>query len=65
MHSMWIYLWHILALTAYEVLSPFSGWFIKYVAVYTIAILATLIINKILDLIEKKWSFFLFKYLRG
>ena len=65
MHSMWIYLWHILALTAYEVLSPSSAWFIKYVAVYTFAILTTLIINKILNLIEKKRPCFLFKYLRG
>lgn len=65
MHSMWIYLWHILALTAYSVLRLPEIWFLKFIIVYALALLAVFTTNVVLDLLEKKRTIRALKYLRG
>lgn len=69
-HSMWIYLWHILVLTIYDWLcNRFSflpsSWYIKFFMVYTGSIIITVVANKVLDTIEKIHRFTIIKYLRG
>lgn len=66
MHSMWIYLWHILVLYAdkYKVLRLPKVWYIKLFIVYGIAIMIVFVVNKCLDIIEREQRGF-FKYLRG
>ena len=64
-HSMWVYLWHILALSAYSILKLPAIWYIKLIVVYGLAILAVYVLNKILDYIEKKHEIGFLKYLRG
>ena len=64
-HSMWIYLWHILWLTVYDVLHLPSIWIIKLLVVYVGASLTVIIVNRILNLIERKWNQKIIKYLRG
>lgn len=65
MHSMWIYLWHILVLDVYMILRLPEVWYIKLFIVYGIAIIIVFVVNKCLDLIEKKIQIGFFKYLRG
>lgn len=65
MHSMWIYLWHILWLTIYSVLKLPAIWFIKLPIVFGGAVITVIIVNKCLDLIEKKVQLKVLKYLRG
>ena len=64
-HSMWIYLWHILALDIYKFFHMPEKWYIKFFVVYFISIVIVLLVNKALDIIEKKHKFNYFKYLRG
>lgn len=63
-HSMWIYLWHILVIDIYDNIHLPNFWFIKLLFVYIGAIIIIFIINKILDIIEKKHKYNFFKYLR-
>ena len=65
MHSMWIYLWHILVLSVYRFLGLPEVWYIKLFIVYGIAILVIFVVNKCLDLIERKIQIGFFRYLRG
>ncbi len=65
MHSMWIYLWHILWLTIYEKLQLPSFGLLKYIFVYIGAIITVIGLNKLLDIVEKRCSFPILKYLRG
>ncbi len=64
-HSMWIYLWHILILTVYDYTKPPKQWFIKFTVVYLCALLTVYLINKFLDLTERRVKLFFFDYLRG
>jgi peptidoglycan/LPS O-acetylase OafA/YrhL len=64
-NSMWIYLWHILVLTAYGFLKLPKVWYVKLPIVYIGAVSVVLLVNKILDVIEKKKTITVFKYLRG
>ncbi len=64
-HSMWIYLWHVLVLLIYSALGLPKVWYIKLIVVYSISIIIVLIMNKILDFIEKKRTFKILSYFRG
>lgn len=61
-HSMWIYLWHILVLRFFGFL---ENWYIKLLIVYITTLLIVYFVNKILDLLEKNKKIHIFKYLRG
>ncbi len=63
-HSMWIYLWHILMLEVYAILKLPEIWYIKLLTVYIASILMVVFVNSLLNVIEKRKSFPLFKYLR-
>ena len=63
-HSMWIYLWHILVIFVYEKLHLPENWVLKYIVVFTGAVVVTLVVNKILDVIEKRMKLKVIKYLR-
>lgn len=65
MHSMWIYLWHILVLSVYRIFRLPEVWYIKLFIVYGIAILIVFVVNKCLDLTERRIQIGFFKYLRG
>ena len=64
-HSMWIYLWHILALSAYSAFRLPETWFLKLIIVYALALIAVYVNNFVLDLFEKKKKVSALKYLRG
>jgi len=64
-HSMWIYLWHIMALSVYSALNLPEIWILKLIVVYTLATLTVYLVNVILDWLEKKIPIGAFKYLRG
>ncbi len=64
-HSLWIYLWHILVLQAYSFFSLPKIWYVKFAVVMCGSILTTFIVNKILDIVEKKRTYTFIKYLRG
>ena len=64
-NSLWIYLWHILALTVYEGLGLPHVWILKLIVVYLFAIGFVYAVNKTINIIEKKRSFKVFKYLKG
>lgn len=64
-HSMWIYLWHILWLLAYDILHLPSVWYIRFFAVFISSSLTVIIVNKLLDALEKKAKYAFFRYLRG
>ena len=63
-HSMWIYLWHILVLDIYQCLHLPELWYVKLLIVYIGACIIVYIINKILDIIERKHKYKFFEYLR-
>ena len=65
MHSMWIYLWHILVLYLYSALNLPKIWYIKLVIVYLASIIIVYIVNKVLDLVERTGKIGILKYLRG
>lgn len=64
-HSMWIYLWHILAIKVYETLRLPSIWVVKFIFVFISAIMIVFIENTILDIICKRSDISFIKYLRG
>ena len=64
-HSMWIYLWHILVLSAYSVAHLPDRWYIKLILVYTSSIAIVFTVNKLLALWERHKHLFFFEYLRG
>lgn len=64
-HSMWLYLWHIIVLAGYITLHLPELWFLKLLIVYGGTILIVIIVNKILDFIEKNKKYKLLIYLRG
>lgn len=64
-HSLWIYLWHILAMDVYKAFNLPEIWYIKLIIVYFTAIIIVIIVNKILDLVDNKYKIELLKYLRG
>lgn len=53
-HSMWIYLWHILVLDVYFVFNLPEIWWLKFFFVYFVSILIVYVQNTVLDLLEKK-----------
>ena len=63
-HSMWIYLWHILILSAYDYMHFPEAWLIKLSIVYCSAAIIVVAQNKLLDLIEQKYTSPLFRYLK-
>ena len=64
-HSMWIYLWHILALYFYDVSRLPKIWFLRLIFVYALSLLAVFVVNIVLDLLEKRITIKALKYLRG
>lgn len=64
-HSMWIYLWHILVIAIYEKFKLPELWYIKFLLVYAGAIVIVVLVNRVIDLFEKKHIISLFKYLKG
>ncbi len=64
-HTLWIYLWHILWLTLYDVFRLPAVWLVKFPIVFAGAALTVVFVNKLLDLIEKKVRPGFFRYLRG
>lgn len=64
-NSLWIYLWHILILTAYDYLRLPRMWIIELIVVYMSAIVIVYVVNKILDVVDKRRTLKIFKYLRG
>lgn len=63
-NSMWLYLWHILALYIYDYLKLPQVWYIKFLIVYFVAATIVTTINKLLNLVEKNKKIPLFRYLR-
>ncbi len=55
-HSLWIYLWHILVLEIYRLFHLPDNWMIKWVIVFTCSILFTFLINRAVDVMEKRQS---------
>ena len=64
-HSMWIYLWHILVLTLYDMFKAPEIWFVKLIVVLIVSSVIVIIVNKLLDLLESRHHFSWIKYLRG
>ena len=64
-HSLWLYLWHILVLSAYEILKLPEIWYLKLAVVYTLTLAIIYTVNKVLDRIERKHNLGVLKYLRG
>ena len=64
-HSMWIYLWHILVLAVNKQFKLPEVWFIKLFIVYSASMLMVIVVNKILDLVERKHNLSFIKHLRG
>ncbi len=64
-HSMWIYLWHILAIDICQIFKFKNVWYLKLIFVYILSIIFVLTINKIINIIEKKHKWKIFKYLKG
>ena len=64
-HSMWIYLWHILVLSVYSFLNLPKVWYLKLLLVYTCSVAIVAVVNKILDLLEKRTNIPFLRYLRG
>lgn len=66
MHSMWIYLWHILVLDAYKGLGLPSHWLVKLLVVYAGAMATVVVVNTCLDRVERSGRALpALKYLRG
>ena len=63
-HSMWIYLWHIVALDICNYYGLTMPWFVKALLVFIMSIGAVFITNKIMDTIERYKLFSFAKYLR-
>jgi peptidoglycan/LPS O-acetylase OafA/YrhL len=65
MHSMWIYLWHVLILDVYSVLNFPEIWYLKLIVVYLASLAVVFVVNKLLDWIDKYKKIGALKYLRG
>lgn len=63
-HSMWLYLWHILALYIYERLSLPGVWIVKFIFAVLFSVIMVVAVNALLDTIDKKKTCCLFHYLR-
>lgn len=63
-NSMWLYLWHVLALRGYDVIGFPQIWYVKFVVVYGLSALAVVVVNKLLDIVEKYKTYSIFRYLR-
>ena len=63
-HSMWIYLWHVMALYLYNYWNLPRIWYIKFPAVYSASIIMVFITNKLFDCIDRDKKCSLFQYLR-
>lgn len=64
--SLWIYLWHILALYMVKMfIKNNSYWWLQYILIVLIAVLSTWVQNKIIDLLftKTKWKFL--KFFKG
>ena len=64
-HSMWVYLWHILILLVYKSLDLPNIWYVKFPVIYCGSALTVLLVNKVLDLIEKRIKIKYLTYFRG
>ena len=64
-HSMWIYLWHILALYLYYLFGLPSIWLVKFFVVFIVSIIMVAAVNKLLDQIESSHLYPVIRYLRG
>ncbi len=64
-HSLWIYLWHILALDIYAKFNLPEVWYLKFIGVFSISIIIVLCVNVFLDKTELDNKFKIFKYFRG
>ncbi|MBR3969086.1 MAG: acyltransferase [Clostridia bacterium] len=64
-HSLWIYLWHIITLKLYKILNLPQIWYIEFVIILVSSLFITFVVNKLLDLIEKKRKYTFLSYLRG
>lgn len=64
-HSMWIYLWHILALQVYTEFALPEVWYLKLIVVYCASILMTVAMNRVFDIIDKRTRITVPNYMRG
>ncbi len=64
-HSLWIYLWHIVSLKLYKILNLPKIWPIEFIVILGFSIIITFLVNKSIDLIEKKWDCKFLSYFRG
>ena len=65
-HSLWIYLWHIIVLDLYVIIGLPEVWYIKLVVVYSASVFTVWLVNRILDLLERKrGSIGILEYFRG
>lgn len=64
-HTMWIYLWHILAVRLYKTLLLPETWYMMFFAVYFGSIFFTMIVNRLLDKMEMYCKLPMLKYFRG
>ena len=64
-HSMWIYLWHILALFLYGRLKLPAVWPVRLLAVGGFAVLMTAGVNRAADALEKRRRLPFLRYFRG
>ena len=64
-HSMWIYLWHVLLLTVYNYTGLPQQWYIRLAVVYLCSMLTVYLVNRLLDLTERRVKLFFFDYFRG
>ena len=64
-HSLWIYLWHILALDIYAKFNLPEVWYLKFIGVFFISIIIVLCVNIFLDKTKLDNKIKLLKYFRG
>ena len=64
-HSMWIYLWHILALRAYTAFALPEVWYLKLIVVYGVSVLLTAAMNSVWNIIDKRTRITVPHYMRG
>lgn len=64
-NSLWIYLWHVLTLQVYNFLHLPEIWFVKLFVVYISSIIIVVIVNKLIDILEKKKRYRILKYLKA
>ena len=62
-NSLWIYLWHIFALWAFDKTPLYSLWYAELAAVFISSILITLAQRKVVNFLRKKKNLEIFRYL--